>query len=71
MQSRITAKKAGVTNKAARKVPTQRNDIVTTESVSVPDPDLEMGGGGEGGHPDPKIWRGAVSKNFFSGLSLV
>ena len=35
--------------------------------IAVADPDLQIrgGGGGEGGHPDPKI-RGAVLKNFFS-----
>ena len=65
MQSRITAKKAGVINKAARKVPTQCNDIVTTGPISVLHPDLEIRGGG---HPDPEICRGAVSKTFFSAL---
>ena len=30
------------------------------------DPDLEMGGGG--GHPDPEIRGGSVSKNFLSAL---
>ena len=62
MQSRITAKKAGVINKAARKVQTQCNDIVTTGPISVPHLDLEIRGGG--GHPDPEICRGA----FFSAL---
>ena len=46
MQSRITAKKAGVINKAARKVQTQCNDIVTTGPISVPHLDLEIRGGG-------------------------
>ena len=46
MQSRITAKKAGVINKAARKVPTQCNDIVTTGPISLPHPDLKIRGGG-------------------------
>ena len=65
MQSRIiTAKKAGVINKAARKVPTQCNDIVTTGPISVPHPDLEIRGGG-GGHPDPEICRGQSPKHFF------
>ena len=39
---------------------------------AVPDPDLEMGGGG--GHPDPLMGGGVVSKKNFSGpsgLSLV
>ena len=53
MQSRITAKKAGVINKVARKVPTQCNDIVTTGSISVPDADPEIcrGAGGPGPLP--------------------
>ena len=67
MQSRMTAQKAGVINKAARKVPTQCNNIVTTGPISVPHPDLEISGGGRG-HPDPEICRGAVSKTFFSAL---
>ena len=62
----MTAQKAGVINKAARKVPTQCDNIVTTGPISVPHPDLEISGGG--GHPDPEICRGAVSKTFFSAL---
>ena len=41
--------------------------------LSVPDPELEIGRGG-GGHPDPYIRGGAVSKKIYfgpSGLSLV
>ena len=40
---------------------------------TVADPDLQISGGG-GGHPDPEIRGGAVSKKFVSGpagLSLV
>ena len=59
MQSRITAKKAGVINKAARKVPTQCNDIVTTGSISVPHLDLEIRGGG---HPEGGS---SLKKKFF------
>ena len=62
MQSRITAKKAGVINKVARKVPTQCNDIVTTGPISLPHPDLKIRGGG---HPDPEICRGQSPKHFF------
>lgn len=46
----------------------------TREGRSVADQDLQIRGEGEGGHPDPEIRVGAVSKkNFFgpSGLSLV
>ena len=38
--------------------------------VTVADPDLQIrgGGGGIGGHPDPDIKGGEVSKNLFSAL---
>ena len=45
-----------------------------TKKFPVADQDLQIRGEGEGGHPDPEIRVGAVSKkNFFgpSGLSLV
>ena len=39
---------------------------------TVLDPDLQMGGGGEGsgGHPDPEKTGGEVSKTFFRRTSL-
>ena len=44
----------------------------TNRLVVVPDPDLEIRGGGEGGsHPVPDITGGLVFKKFISGLSLV
>ena len=63
MQSRITAKKAGVINKVARKVPTQCNDIVTTGPISVPHPDLEIRGGG--GIQTLRYVGGQSPKHFF------
>ena len=45
-----------------------------TKKFPVADQDLQIRGEGEGGHPDPEIRVGAVSKkNLFgpSGLSLV
>ena len=45
-----------------------------TKKFPVADQDLQIRGKGEGGHPDPEIRVGAVSKkNLFgpSGLSLV
>lgn len=39
--------------------------------VVVPDPDLEIRGGGGGSHPVPDITGGLVFKKFISGLSLV
>ena len=29
------------------------------------DPDLQIRGGGGGGHPDPEIWGGGQSQKFF------
>ena len=64
MQSRMTAQKAGVINKAARKVPTQCNNIVTTGPISVPHPDLEISGGG-GGIQTRRYVGGRSPKHFF------
>ena len=64
MQSRMTAQKAGVINKAARKVPTQCNNIVTTGPISVPHPDLEISVGG-GGIQTLRYVGGQSPKHFF------
>ena len=54
---------AGVINKAARKVPTQCNDIVTTGSISGSHPDLEIRGGG--GIQTLRYVGGQSPKHFF------
>ena len=52
----------GDTKLSVMGVSTERGPLYVLHSA-VPDPDLEIRGGG--GHPDPGIRRGAVSKNIF------